>query len=130
MAAGGLNTPSEFAVKPILSLFAQQHSALWHSARLVGGYDAARLVDRCVVLLEQEHALNDHICLMLKQIEAIISLDEDVDPNDHYNGYFAAIDPLDPVMEEIRLLREDLSFAITESEKRLSWMDPRKDVQG
>ena len=128
LVAGGLVSPSEFAVKPVLSLFAHKHSALWHSTRLLGGYEAARLVDRCVALLEQEHALNDRTCLMLKQILSILSLDEGAELNKHYMGFFAVIDPFDPVLEEIRLLRDELSFAIDEAEKRLSWMETQKDA--
>lgn len=128
MAKGGLASPSEFAVKPILFLFTQKHSELWHSTRLLGGYEAARLVDQCIVLLEQEHALDDRICLMLRQIEAILSVEESAARHQHYLGYFAVIDPCDPVLEEIRLLREDLSLAITEAENRQSWIVSQKNV--
>ena len=50
---------AEFTALPVLIFMGKHHSHLWHTARFLSGYDAARLVDRCAEILERERALTD-----------------------------------------------------------------------
>ncbi|WP_417743702.1 hypothetical protein [Salipiger sp.] len=122
----GQPSPSTFAAKPVLSLFAASHLAIWHAVRLLGGYEAARLVDRCVGALERDNALSHRVQIMLAQILDILSLEDVHDPNQPYMGYFAAIDPSDPVVEEICLLTDALRDALDEAHRRYNWACQQK----
>lgn len=113
-------SPSQFAVKPVIALFSTGHLAIWHAARLLGGYEPARLVDRCIGVLERDQALTDRVQIMLQQILDILSLEKVDDPGQPYIGYFASIDPSDPV-EEICLLTDALRAAIDEANQRKAW---------
>lgn len=87
-------TPLQFAAKPILALFARKYAGIWHAARLLGGYDASRLVDRCAAALEREAVIFHRVPIMLGQILDILSLEETDDPDQPYMGYFAVIRPI------------------------------------
>lgn len=109
--------------KPILTLFAERYSAFWHVARLLGGYESARLVDRCVELLETEAMITNRVHIMLEQLLALLCL-EDAGPKNRIRlGYFGVIDSSDPVLEEICLLADELRDAVSASEKRLIWAE-------
>lgn len=97
---------------PILCFVAAHHEGLWHAARLLGGYESARLVDRCLELLTQDRRVAPRTKIMLDQILSILALDLVDDPDRPYMGYFAAIDPCDPVVEEICLLTDGLRDAL------------------
>ena len=114
-------TPAQFAVKPVMILFSTSHLAIWHAARLLGGYESARLVDRCFGALERDKALTNRVQIMLGQILDTLSLEENLRIDQPYMGYFAAIDPSDPVVEEICLLTDALREAIDEALQRKAW---------
>jgi len=115
--------PREFVAKPIMTLFAERYSAFWHVARLLGGYESARLVDRCVELLETEAMITNRVQIMLEQLLALLCLEDTGDPEKPHMGYFGVIDPSDPVLEEICLLADELRDAVSASEKRLIWAE-------
>jgi hypothetical protein len=115
------NSPREFAAKPILTLFTERHSALWHAARLLGGYESARLVDRCVELLETEAVITNRVHIMLEQLIVLLSLKDVGDPEKPYMGHFVVIDPSDLVVDEICVLADELRDAVSDSKKRLIW---------
>ncbi|MFZ3583216.1 hypothetical protein ACOI1H_13740 [Loktanella sp. DJP18] len=100
--------PQEFSADPICTFVSAHYEGLWHAARLLGGYEAARLVDRCQDLLVLDGRLTSRTRLMLGQVLAILSLETVDDPALPYMGYFAVIDPFDPVVEEICLLTDGL----------------------
>ncbi|MFU8864768.1 MAG: hypothetical protein ACNA7O_12710 [Rhodobacterales bacterium] len=102
----------EIPADPILSFVSAHYDGLWHAARLLGGYESARLVDRCMTNLAQDRCVTQRTRVMLGQILAVLSLDKADDPDLPYNGYFAAIDPLDPVVEEICLLTDGLRHVL------------------
>ena len=125
-AATASESPAQFAAKPILALFARKYSEIWHAARLLGGYEASRLVDRCASTLEREAAITYRVRIMLDQVLAILSLDKVDDPDQPYMGYFAVIDPSDPVVEEICILTDELRSAISEASTRKRWAESRE----
>ncbi len=102
----------EIPVDPVLLFVSRHYEALWHAARLLGGYESARLVDRCVELLAEGQCVTPRTAVMLEQILAVLSLDNVDDPNLPYMGFFAVIDPLDPVVEDICLLTDGLRQAL------------------
>ena len=102
----------DITADPILCYVSAHQEGLWHAARLLGGYESARLVDRCVEVLAQDRCVTPRTLVMLDQILALLSLDKVDDPNLPYMGYFALIDPLDPVVAEICLLTDRLRDAL------------------
>ncbi|WP_185804714.1 hypothetical protein [Pontivivens nitratireducens] len=106
------NIAQKIPADPILSFVSEHREGLWHAARLLGGYESARLVDRCVELLANDGRLTPRTWTMLGQILALLSLDYVDDPDLPYIGYFASIDPRDRVVEEICLLTDGLRRAL------------------
>jgi hypothetical protein len=102
----------EIFTDPILTYFSAHYEGLWHAARLLGGYESARLVDRCQDLLLLDGRLTSRTRLMLGQILAVLALETVDDPASPHMGYFAVIDPLDPVVEEICVLTDGLRDAL------------------
>lgn len=96
----------------VCSFISAHQEGLWHAARLLGGYESARLVDRCVELLAQDQRVRPRTAVMLSQILSLLSLDNVDDPDLPYVGFFAVIDPSDPVIEEICLLTDGLRHAM------------------
>lgn len=121
-------SPAQFAVKPVMAFFSTSHLAIWHAARLLGGYESARLVDRCIGALERDQALTNRVQIMLDQIVDILTLEQVDDPDQPYMGYFAAIDPGDPVVEEICLLTDALRDAMVEARQRKAWARKRQKL--
>ena len=109
--------PQEFSADPICTFFSAHYEGLWHATRLLGGYEAARLVDRCQDLLVLDGRPTSRTWLMLGQILAILSLEMVGNSESSYTAHFAAIDPLDPVVEEICLLTDGLREVLA----RVDW---------
>lgn len=107
-----------FVAEPILILFDESRSALWHAMRLLGGYDACRLVDRCALLLEEDRLVSGKAWTLLERILSILSLEMTDDPERPYMGFFAVIDPSDPVVDEICLLTDRLGDAMAQAVER------------
>lgn len=122
-------SPATFAAKPILAFFAEKHLELWHAARLLGGYDASRIVDKCVARLEALNCLDNQVMIMLDQILSTLSLEEVDDPDKQFMGFFAAIDPSDPAVEEICLLTDGLRDAMTACNRRKHWAHKKEHCQ-
>lgn len=110
--------PQECSADPILTFVSANYEGLWHAARLLGGYEAARLVDRCRERLMADGVPTSCARLMLGQILAILSLEMVGDPESSYTAHFAAIDPLDPVVEEICLLTDGLCDVLEHADHR------------
>lgn len=102
----------EISVDPIFYYVSAHREGLWHAARLLGGYESARLVDRCVEVLAQDRCMTPRTRIMLGQILAVLSLDNVDDPDLPYCAHFAVIDPLDPIVEDICLLTDGLRSAL------------------
>lgn len=106
----------EFAGTPVAEYIAHHEAALWHAARLLGGYERAKLVDRLAEALRQSPRLNSRIRTMLDQVVALLALGHAHDPDRPETGFFAIIDPSDPAVDEICLLVDGLRDAIARSE--------------
>lgn len=101
--------------KPIVQLFRQRYADLWHLSRILGGYEACRLVERCAASLKEHGYIDGQTKIMIDQISSIFQLEENHDPEKPLLGYFAVIDPSDPLRAEIREISDLLSAAIKNS---------------
>lgn len=117
----------EFIVRPVFAFLSKHQSELWLTARFLGGYEAARLVDRCAALLERDRALTDRTRMMLGRIASMLALEHNGNTDRRLMGYFVVIDPCDPVVEEIRCLSDRLSTALSQAEERRIWTEARMD---
>ncbi len=97
---------------PVLRFVSTHQDGLWHAARLLGGYASARLVEQCVEYLGQDRRVTPRTRIMLAQILSVLALENVDNPDLPYLGFFAVIDPSDPVVEEICLLTDGLTAAI------------------
>lgn len=105
----------EMAATAICSYVAEHRSALWNAARLLGGYERAALVDRLADELSQAPRLSSRGRLLLDQLLSLLTLQNAHDPDGVEAGFFAVIDPADPVVEEICLLADGLRNAMDRS---------------
>lgn len=105
----------EIAADPAVSYVSAHYEGLWHAARLLGGYETARLVDRCAEILAQDRCLTPRTRIMLGQILVVLSMGRTDDANLRCMGYFAVIDPHDLAVEEIFRLAEGLRRALMQA---------------
>ena len=85
--------------------------ALRNAARLLGGYDATHLVDSIVDALDREYQPSRRTVGLLHDLEDLLALENVGDPDLAESGYFAVINPSDPVVEEICLLTDQFREA-------------------
>lgn len=111
-----ITTPvCHFTADPLHVFIAQNSGALFHASRLLAGSSGAKCVTRVVDALSKAEPLTRATKKDLQAMLDILSL-EHVD--DFYRpeaGYFAAIDPADPVVADICLLTDGLREALAES---------------
>lgn len=110
-----------FAARPVKEYLEAKQTDLRQAARLLGGHEAALLVDRCAEVLTAEGTIGSRVEMMLQQILSLLTLERTHHEDSPYMGYFVAIDPSDPVVEEICLLADGLRNAIDASEARRNW---------
>lgn len=117
-SAFGGDKPQSASSEPVLLYFNAHYQGLWYAAHRLGGCETARLVDQCAELLMHDQCLTRRTRIMLDQILSVLSLENVDHPELPYMDYFAAIDPLDPLVEEICLLTDGLRHALRGSEER------------
>jgi len=96
----------------IHQFFEKYRDALRNAARLLGGREAINLVDEIIDALSRNHDLTRRTIECLHDLEAVLALDHVGDPDRAESGYFAEIDILDPVVEEICFLTDGLRSAL------------------
>lgn len=104
-------SPHQRAILPIHGLIETHQNALRHAAWLLGGSDGANLVDKISDALSRELVPSLRTIGLLIRLKDILFLEHVDDPNRPESGYFAAIDPADPVVEEICMLADSLAMA-------------------
>jgi hypothetical protein len=87
---------------------------LWRAAHLLGGGKAAKSVSQLVDDLGQPGTVSRKVGLRLDALLALLCLEHVGDPDRPEAGYFSAIDPADPVVDDICLLTDGLAKAIGE----------------
>lgn len=104
--------PLETCILPIHEFFEIHRGALRNAARLLGGVDATRLVDEITDALSSNDDLSRRTIGLLHDLEDLLALENVGDPDRPEAGYFAAIDILDTVVDEICLLTDGLREAL------------------
>lgn len=92
-----------------------RQQALWHAARLLGGYEAAKRVDDLVERLRLEAIPTRATLLVAQRLLDLLTLKNVHDPLRVEAACFAVISPEDPAIDEICLLSDGLQQAIGES---------------
>ncbi|MGK7295357.1 MAG: hypothetical protein ACNS61_05915 [Candidatus Wenzhouxiangella sp. M2_3B_020] len=96
-----------------LHVFVEDHKQpLWHAARLLGGYDAAKLVNDLAERLTREPAPASRTLRLARSLRALLRLKNVHDPDRVEAGFFACIAPTDPAVDEICLLSDELDEAL------------------
>lgn len=109
------NSSKERVESPVHRFFERHQNALYHAAHLLGGSDGANLVSKAAEALRRELALSRRTVGLLNQVKDILFLENVGDPDRPESGFFAEIDPADPVVEEICLLAEGLDEVLRAS---------------
>ena len=94
---------------PVRRFVADHHDGLWHAARLLGGYGAARKFASLAAVLASGASLSRLTCRQLQDLRDLLTLENVHDSERIEWGCFAVIDPTDPCVEEICLLADGLS---------------------
>jgi hypothetical protein len=108
----------------IHTFFVDHRDALRHAASLLGGHDAEKLVDEITEVLNRAQEPSRRAVELLYKLEDLLALEHVSDPDRVETGFFASIDLLDPVVEEICLLTDDLRSAMSALPKRQSCWIP------
>lgn len=109
---------------PVHAFFDRNQDGLRHAARLLGGYESMRLVDQIHEALQSDGDISRRTRLSLDALRDLFHLENVGDPDRPEMGFFAVIDPHDPIVEEICLLTDGLTAALSEWEARQGRMDP------
>ncbi len=103
--------------------------ALWHAARLLGGYEAARNVGHIAEALERQVPISRRTKRRLEDLLDLLRLENVGDPDRVEMGHFAVIDPSDPVVAEICLLTDGLALAFDEMRAQERDLDHKGHAQ-
>lgn len=107
---------------PVRRFVAEHYDALWHAARLLGGYDAAREVGHLATALADEQNLSRSTDRRLQRLLDLLLLEHVGDPDRVEWGCFAVINPSDPCVAEICLLADGLAEAVAD------WQAPQESA--
>lgn len=101
---------------PVHAFFDRNQNGLRHAARLLGGDVSMRLVDNIHEALQSDARIARRTRISLEQLLNLLRLENVGDPDRPEMGFFAVIDPSDPIVEEICLLTEGLTAALAEAD--------------
>ncbi|SFQ13034.1 hypothetical protein [Tranquillimonas alkanivorans] len=97
---------------PVRGFVSAHRDALWHAARLLGGYDAARLVENMADRLAHEATPSRALRRELHALRKLLHLENVHDPEHVEAAAFAVLSPEDPAIEEICLLTDGFDEAL------------------
>lgn len=98
--------PPDAARGPIHACVAENLDGLRNAARLLGGQNGIRLFHEVLAALHHETSLSSWTKGRLRQMKALLFLKNTSDPNRPEAGYYAALTPAAPEVEEICLLTD------------------------
>jgi len=107
--------PREQAIFPIHRFIVEHQDALLYAAHLLGGSAGADIVHQISGALSRELVLSRRTTSLLSQLKDILFLENVDNPERVESGFFAAINPADPVVEDICLLADGLAQALSGS---------------
>jgi|TARA_R110002012_G_scaffold320749_1_gene545394 hypothetical protein len=105
-------TPHQYSNFPIHGFVEKYHNGLHHAAYLLAGSEGAHLVEMISDALSEEMVLSRRTFGLLSALGDILFLKHVDDPGKAQSGYFVAIDPADPVIEELCLLADGFAEAL------------------
>ena len=108
-------SPREQAILPIHRFIEEHQDALFHAAKLLGGGGGAHIVHEISGALSRDSVLSNRTIRLLGQLKDILFLEHVDNPDRVEAGLFAAINPADPVVEDICLLADGLAHALRNS---------------
>jgi len=106
------NSLHEPPIFPIHAFIETHQGALQNAAYLLSGSAGASLVNNITDTLSREWVPSRRTIGLLSDLKNILFLEHVDDPDRIESGCFAAIDPTDPVVEEICLLADGLAEAL------------------
>lgn len=124
-----LATPVDPAA-PVRRFVADHYDALWQAARLLGGYDAARLVASLATALASGASPSRLTRRQLYDLRDLLTLENVHDANRVEWGFFAAIDPADPCVADICLLADGLCDVMAAWQRAERRAGPRHPLAG
>ena len=117
-----MNIATPWALKPttehqhsnftIHGFVEKYHDGLQNAGYLLAGNDGVSLVENISDALSREMMPSRRTMGLLSKLKDILFLKHVDEPDQPESGYFAAIDPADPVVEEICLLAEGFAEAL------------------
>ena len=111
--ANDINPTAKTSDLVLLQIYLQEHGeALTNPAALLGGRRGARLAQSAITDLSSNAKLSRRTAHALKELRAILSLEHVHDEDREEAGFFAIIDPADPVVDEICLLSDGFNDAL------------------
>jgi hypothetical protein len=105
-------TPHQHSNFPIHGFVEKYHNGLHHAAYLLAGGEGANLVENISDALGREMMPSRRTMGLLSKLKDILFLKHVDEPYQPEAGYFAAIDPADPMVEEICLLADGFAEAL------------------
>ncbi|WP_051202746.1 hypothetical protein [Sediminimonas qiaohouensis] len=97
---------------PLRRVFTDKQDALSNAAGLLAGDRGLRLVETIAEALQRGAGRSQSTRTVLRDLLGVLSLEHVHDDTRPEAGFFADIDPEDPVVEEICLLTDELRDAI------------------
>jgi hypothetical protein len=97
---------------PIHDLIERRGEALWEAALLLGGQEAARSVGEVIDHLDHEARPCRRCRTLLGDLLEILSLKHAHDFDRPEAAFLAAVDPADPIVEDLCLLTDELREAL------------------
>lgn len=91
-----------------LAWLSENADALMNASQLLGGARAARRTARLLDDLRREPSLNTRVRRELRALQDLLSLEHVDDPDREESGFFALLDPTDPVVYDLCMLKDGL----------------------
>ena len=99
-------------LKPLREFLSGHASALLHAAGLLGGAPARRRTSRLLLDIMSADHLTARIQREIVALRALLRLENVDNDTCRESGFFAMINPSDPVVEQICLLTDQLDHAL------------------
>lgn len=101
-----INIPASLLV--FLAWLSEHADALLNASQLLGGVRAARRTARLLEDLRREPSLNTRVRRELQALRDLVSLEHVEDPDREECAFFALLNPADPVVYDLCMLKEGL----------------------
>jgi hypothetical protein len=120
-----LTTAQQDITAPLRLFFDQHQEAIYDACALLAGGRGIQVVDKIVEGLASQNRPSRRTINAIQEVRAILTL-EYVDDFDRTEAaYFMAIDPAEPVIEEICLLTDELETIMSDLED--TWAQQSND---